>query len=126
MEKQNFAQDAEATAAPSQPQVATSGADVSAQELLETQINTLAAQVSQLLQAQGLQTQNPIQQTSTSLPNGTTVIDPNANTDNTYNWNRHWDQQSWSWQRGQDWYDGWQSWQSSSYRQGDWNDRPYL
>ena len=58
MEKQNVAQDAEATAAPSQPQVATSGADVSAQELLETQINTLAAQVSQLLRAQGLQSQN--------------------------------------------------------------------
>ena len=71
-------------------------------------INTLAAQVSQLLRAQGLQSQNPIQQTSTSLPNGDT--DPSATTDNLYNWNQHWDQQSWNWQRGQDWYSGWHSW----------------
>ena len=124
MEKQNVGLNAEATAASTQPQDATSGAGVSTQELLETQINTLAAQVSQLLQAQGLQSQNPIQQTSTSLPNGDT--DPNATADNTYNWNQHWDQQSWNWQRGQDWYSGWHSWQSSSNRQTDWNDRPYL
>ena len=124
MEKQNVGQHAEATAASTQPRDAASGAGVSAQELLETQINTLVAQVSQLLQAQGLQSQNPIQQTSTSLPNGDT--DPNATTDNTYNWNQHWGQQGWNWQRGQDWYSGWHSWQSSSNRQADWNGRPYL
>ena len=122
MEKQNVVENVEGTATSSTPQVATSGTDTSAQQTLEAQVTALAAQVSQLLQAQGRQSQ-----ASLSQPNGTTTTDPNTNTDNTQNWNSRWDQQSQTWLRSQNWYDGWQSWQQDSWQQrADWNDRPYI
>ena len=110
MEKQNVVENVEGTATSSTPQVATSGTDTSAQQTLEAQVTALAAQVSQLLQAQGRQSQ-----ASLSQPNGTTTTDPNTNTDNTQNWNSRWDQQSQTWRRSQNWYDGWQSWQQDSW-----------
>ena len=122
MEQQNVAENVEGTATSSASQAATSGTDTSTQQTLEAQVSALVAQVSQLLQAQGRQSQ-----TSLPQPNGTNITDTNNTTDNTHNWNSRWDQQSQTWLRSQNWYDGWQSWQQDSWQQrADWNDRPYI